>query len=262
MKRALIIGGMLLVIIYVIVMVGFVSGRKKQVVCNSVQVRVLDSIEHRFISRKDVLQLIGFDQKKFVGGLNVSINTSELEALIYKHPAVKEARVFKTVGGKLIIEVTQRQPILRVINRYGQSYYIDEEGKAMPWSDRFTARVLVANGCINQQFDFKKSREIDILQPDSLKPTTLSELYQLAKYIRNDDFWNANVEQVYVNQDGDFELTPRVGAHLIIFGNNERLDEKFDNLRAMYEVGLPNSGWNTYGIINLKYKNQVVCTKK
>jgi cell division protein FtsQ len=262
MRRALFIGGILLVIIYVIVMIGFVSGRKKQVVCNNLQVRVLDSIEHRFVSSKDILQLIGFDQRKFVGGLSVSINTYDLETLIYRHPAVKDARVFKTIGGRLVIEVTQRQPILRVINRNGQSYYIDEDGKAMPWSDRFTARVLVANGYINQQFDFRKYRELNIQQPDSLKPTILSELYQLAKFIQSDEFWNANIEQVYVNPAGDFELIPRVGAHLIIFGDNERMEEKFENLRAMYEVGLPNAGWNTYETINLKYRNQVVCTKK
>jgi cell division protein FtsQ len=47
----------------------------------------------------------------------------------------------------------------------------------------------------------------------------------------------------------------------VVFGSIENYEEKFRNLEAFYKKGLPVSGWNLYKEINLKYKNQIVCTK-
>jgi len=182
--------------------------------------------------------------------------------MIYKHPAIKEARVYKTIAGSINIEVLQRQPLLRIINRYGDTYYIDEEGKAMPWSNHFTARVLVANGNIGNRFDFSRYREMNILNDSISSFRALKDLYSLAIYIRENKFWKAYFEQIYVEENGDFELIPRVGGHLIIFGNTEEMDDKFSNLQQLYALGLPNEGWNKYSVINLKFHNQIVCTKK
>jgi len=40
------------------------------------------------------------------------------------------------------------------------------------------------------------------------------------------------------------------------------LNEKFENLRSFMQIALPREGWDHYSFINLKYKNQIVCTKK
>ncbi len=63
---------------------------------------------------------------------------------------------------------------------------------------------------------------------------------------------DSNVAKVYVSKIGD---------HLIEFGNIERMDEKFRNLRALYKTGWESREWNLYKRVNLKYKGQVVCTK-
>ncbi len=36
---------------------------------------------------------------------------------------------------------------------------------------------------------------------------------------------------------------------------------KFRKLKILYNEGLKYEGWNNYEKINLKYKNQVICTK-
>jgi cell division protein FtsQ len=39
--------------------------------------------------------------------------------------------------------------------------------------------------------------------------------------------------------------------------------EKFEKLHTFYLQGLNTTGsWNKYSVINLKFKNQIVCTKK
>jgi len=65
-----------------------------------------------------------------------------------------------------------------------------------------------------------------------------------------------------VNEANEFELIPRVGAHLILFGSIDNYERKFRNLKIFYEQGLNNIGWNKYEKINLKFDNQIVCTKK
>ena len=39
-------------------------------------------------------------------------------------------------------------------------------------------------------------------------------------------------------------------------------EKKLENLKLFYEKAIPKVGWEKYSIINLKYKNQIVCTKK
>jgi cell division protein FtsQ len=58
------------------------------------------------------------------------------------------------------------------------------------------------------------------------------------------------------------ELIPRLGQHRILLGDTTDLRDKLDRMRTFYLQGLNNTGWDKYELINLKYKNQVVCTKR
>lgn len=247
---------------YVGVSISFVSRRQDKVVCSEVSVVIPDSPAHKFLGRRDVMSLLQAGGEKWIGEYMRNINTQVVESLVYRNPAVKEVKAFKTAGGKLKIEVTQREPLLRVINRFGDNYYIDDAGEPMPWSSRFTARVLVANGNIPNRFDFSHHEMVNLFTDTSATFKTLGDLARLAHYISGHSFWEAHFEQAFVEEDGDIELIPRVGGHVIILGNIDDMEEKFSNLKLLYEVGLPNMGWNNYSIINLKYRNQVVCTKK
>ena len=83
----------------------------------------------------------------------------------------------------------------------------------------------------------------------------------LARYINKDDFWSAQIEQLYVNENGDIELIPRVGNQKIIFGDATQMKEKFNKLFILYTKGFDKTGWNNYSAINLKFNDQVVCTR-
>jgi len=122
----------------------------------------------------------------------------------------------------------------------------------------------LANGYI-----FNRETELKIQDPDvknindSLSPASIMrDVYNVSLFVAQDDFWNAQIEQIYVNSNGDLELIPRVGRHSIILGNGKDLKEKFDRLFLFYTDGLNKAGWDKYKTINLKFKDQVVCTKK
>ena len=96
----------------------------------------------------------------------------------------------------------------------------------MPWSSKFTARVLVANGNIPNRFDFSKHEMVNMFNDTSATYKTLKDLARLASYIRKHKFREAHFEQIYVEEDGDIELIPRVGGQVIILGKIENMEEK------------------------------------
>ena len=56
-------------------------------------------------------------------------------------------------------------------------------------------------------------------------------------------------------------MVPRIGPHIIILGSIDNYEAKFEKLWLFYTEGLKNVGWNQYLKINLKYKDQIVCSK-
>jgi cell division protein FtsQ len=135
----------------------------------------------------------------------------------------------------------------------------------MPLSEKYTANVIVANGNILESYATTYKASLNLITKDSTskKNKTLQELYAMAKYISTDPFWKAQVQQIYVNEDRDMEIVPMVGNQKIIFGDTIAMDEKFKKLLTFYQQGLNTTGWwNKYSTINLKFKNQIVCTKK
>ena len=86
-------------------------------------------------------------------------------------------------------------------------------------------------------------------------------LYKLSTYITEDKFLKSQIEQIYVDPNGEFELIPRIGNHIILVGGAENLEDKFERLFVFYKYGLSKTGWSKYNIINIKFKNQIVCSK-
>ena len=247
---------------YLIIAMGFANTRHEKILCNEINVIIADSLQNNFVNRERVVSVFEREEKEILGYPLTKINTKELEKLLNNHWSIKTAEVYTKINGTLYVEVVQRKPLLRVIDHKRESYYIDEDGVIMPLSDNYTSHVLVANGNIKSPGKLLHQNKNIAVATDTINYKTLGELYQIAKYIHNNPFWNAQFVQIYVNDKQEFELIPRVGAHIILLGTVEDYTEKFDKLKTLYTKGLNNVGWNDYHQINLKYKNQVICNKK
>lgn len=245
-----------------LVVLGFVGKEKSTIKCKDVRIHISDENDNEFITKNDVLDLLNSKGKQPVGKPLNDINIGMLEKLVNTNPYVANAEVYSTIDGELNIDIHQRNPIIRIINITDEHYYIDDRGEFMPVSQNFTAPVIVANGFINDSYSEKKVKMIDEEVTDTLTVQSLiGQLYKMAQFITNSQFWNAQIEQIYVNESLEMELVPRIGNHHIIFGDASQLDEKFDKLMIFYKKGLNKTGWNDYRVINLKFSNQVVCTK-
>lgn len=253
----------LAIVIYLTVVLSFISAKRETIRCHELKVNITDNSSNFFIEEADVINLIN---DKGVNVLNVpveAVNVNELEELLKLHPSVKTANVYRNLNGEVQIEVSQRTPILRVINRDNESYYIDQEGAVMPLSNKYAAHVLVASGNISEPYAKWGNTKLKYTNGEGVDKSDnkLVDLFVLANYINKNKFWNAQIEQIYVN-GSQYELVPRVGTQIIEFGSIANYQDKFKKLKALYEQGMPQTGWNKYKTINLKYKNQVICTKR
>jgi len=249
------------IVIFLTITFSFVATKQNDLVCNMVEVKIIDSAKNSFIQPRDIQNLLYNKNIKLIGKNFKNINLKALEAELNTFTPVENAEIYKTSGGKVVVEIQQRNPIIRVYDVLNQSYYIDDKGHMMRISGKYTSHVPVANGYISAPEDFKKSLNVLSLQRPG-KRSVLAELYQLAQFIEDHEFWKAQIQQIYVNNKHDFELIPRVGSHVILFGDISNCEEKFNNLESLYINGLNAVGWNKYETINLKYKGQVICTKR
>jgi cell division protein FtsQ len=248
------------IIAYLGLVFGFFAGHYDKLLCDSVKIDIADSPERNFIASSDILKMLEKNNIKYIGVHLSNIDLNKIEQIVKSNQIVAECKAYTGINGSLHIEVTQRIPLVRIIDSQGQGYYIDKEGNILNLSRHYAPRLLVVNGNIKTPFRVGKPANINALT-DSLAAKRLKDICTLADFINEEDFWNAQIEQIYVNHNGEFELIPRVGPHLILFGDIDQYQEKFRKLEIFYKEGLNNVGWNQYLTINLKYKDQVVCTK-
>lgn len=243
---------------------GFVDKKEAELVCRDLDVHVNYDDDNFFVDEADIRQIIRNKGDSIIHQPLSTIDIPALEKAINTHAAIENAEVYVTINGELKVEVEQRKPLLRIINARGESYYMDTRGKLMPLSDKYTARVLIANGNIEDGYAARYKYEISEYETrKELKKSLLDDLYTIAQCINADAFWTAQIQQLFVNENREFELIPRVGDHKIILGDASEAEVKLQKLMTFYREGLNATGsWNKYAVINLKYKNQVVCTKK
>jgi cell division protein FtsQ len=233
-----------------IVLMSFINHKKAAVVCTGVKVYIPGN--EYFIDQQQVDNILQVSSHTLVGRKMENINIHDLENKLQANPFIESAKVFIDMDGIIQVEISQRHPVLRVMNRFDQDFYVDQHGLKIPLSDNFTAQVLAANGNIDELY----ANRIDTLHTKMAK-----DVFRTAEFIRKDTLWNAQIAQIYVNQSHEIELVPRVGNHKILLGNADSLATKFHNLQIFYKQALPQVGWDKYKIINIKYANQVIGIK-
>lgn len=235
----------------VVVLMSFIGVKKHTVKCAKIEILIPGA--DNFIEIEEIDAILKQNQGDLIGRNLEGINLHDIEKSIAANPYIGFVKVYADMNGTVFIEVKQRQPILRILNAGGQDYYVDSDGLKMPVSPNFTANVLVASGNILEGFNGRV---------DTLMTGIAKDLYQTATFVKKDTLWDAQIEQLYVNEKNDIEMVPRVGNQRIILGNAKDIDIKMGNLLAFYKQAMPKVGWNAYRSINLKYVNQIVCEKR
>ncbi|MDR2389680.1 MAG: cell division protein FtsQ [Tannerellaceae bacterium] len=232
----------LFLLAYLVVILLFLKDHRRDDVCKDLTVTIRNSKEMRFLSEEQIVSALKQSGFYPVGRQMNAINTDKMEKELLRNEVLEQVDVYKTPSGVIRVDVKQKTPLMRVISTEG-SFYIDSKGSLMPVSRRHAMYLPVASGYIRKEL-------------------ARSELYKFALFLQENEFWNNQIEQIYVYPDREVELVPRVGEHRILLGTFDNFREKLNNLQLFYEQAIPKVGWTKYSVINLKFKNQIVCTKK
>jgi cell division protein FtsQ len=227
--------------------------------CRGVEISIIDSSEYDFITKNELLNLAYSGGTRILGQPLRKLELSRIEQKIADQRELKTAEVYLSIDGIMHIHADQRTPVMRVFPEIGGDYLVDDEGVVIRRRRISNPRLHIVGG--NIIISNAMLSGVSILDT-GIKNTILKDIYYLVDYIRGDRFWSAQIDQIYVDSDNEIDIVPRVGNHLIHIGSAENYEEKLSNLEAFYKKVLPEVGWEKYKMINLEYRDQIVCRRR
>ena len=241
-----------------IVLSGFVSNYYQFIKLKNVQINFIDDNLHEFITKSQVnsmLSLMGIVEKVT---LKNEIDLSHIEEKLLNHSAINSAEVYFNNNGNLQVNIKKRTPIARFVSPvYEKNFYIDDNGFLMPLCSTYVSRVPIFSGKINLP------ERLNLYVLDSLhKSPDFQKIYKMSKLINNDSFLKSQIVQIYINNNGYFELIPRIGNQRILFGSIENMEKKFKKIKLFYKNGPQPKDLNKYDTLNVLYENQIICSKR
>jgi cell division protein FtsQ len=233
-------------------------------VCKSMEISIDYRGSESFITEDEIRTYLISKSDSIIGKTISEIDEQLIESILNDNPYVLQAEVFVSFNADVNIKLIQRKPLVRIINKQNQQFYLDDMGVKMPVKLACPARVVVVNGNVSSVYTPFIST-VSTLRNDTInlaKDTVLYSVFKIAEFLSRNDFFNAQIEEIFVNEHKEIELFPKLGDQIIVFGSIDNLEDKFSKLMVLYKDGFNKIGWDKYSIINLKYNNQVVCTKR
>ncbi len=194
-----------------------------------------------------------------VGQRIENLKLEEIESKVAENSQFTDVRAFLKINGDIVMKLKSRKAILRVFDEKGYNLYLGKGKVLMGTSLSNSQRLLVASGHLPY---LSPEEKIRVLNDERKLPQIYSDVYDLAELIHDDEFLDALIDQIYITKKGEAELIPKIGVKLIEFGNFENMEKKLENLKTFYINGKDIVDWQKYRSINIKFDNQVVCSKK
>ena len=220
--------------------------------CKAIEINIHGVSNNFFVDKKDILNAISAMEKTDPVGKTIgSFNLKKMELELEKDVWIKSAELFFDNNETLQVTVQEREPIARVFTTSGITFYIDDELAILPLSEKFSARLPVFT-------NFPSDKKV-LTKADSI---LLRDVKTISLAIQKDSFSMAMIDQVDITTQRLFEMIPKIGNQLIVFGDATDVDAKLSKLKIFYKEIMVKAGWNNYSVINVQYKNQVVAKRK
>lgn len=210
--------------------------------CKGIDIKIVEGYATDSVTRTGIMAEINNYPEKIVGMQIPTINTRKLEQYLNSFPQFEDVSCSFTTSGKLNVKVTPMVPELRVFED-SVSYYINKDGKRMTSKASFYVDVPVVSGKFTQDF-------------------TAKDILPVTRFIASDPMLKNLVGMVHAEDADNIILVPRIHGHVINFGDTNRLEDKRKALLAVYKKVMPYKGWEEYDTISLKFRGQVVATRR
>lgn len=220
--------------------------------CTGVIITIEGVDNNFFVDKKDILNIITSAIGGSPAGKAVSaFDLQKLETQLQKDIWVKKAQLFFDNNNRLMVKVLEREPLARIFTTTGTSFYIDSAISILPLSEKFSARLPVFTGF--------SSDKMVLAKVDS---AMLRDILSISLAIQKDTFNMALIDQVDITSKHNFEMIPKIGNTVIVFGDATDLKDKFYKVQLFYREVMVKTGWNKYSEINVQYKGQIVAKRR
>lgn len=201
-----------------------------------------DTASTGFVSELEVSQECG-GIMQWIGSRSIAdLDINELENRLRACDKIETVNVHVLNDASLRIDVRPMVPVARVFDGRS-SYYINAGGKRISADPRFHVDVPVVVG------HFTPERPARRLLP-------------LLDYIAARPDLDALVSTVRQERDGDIVIVPAIRGHVVNFGDTADISGKFSRLLTFYRKVLPVRGWEAYDTISVKWRGQVVGSRR
>lgn len=197
----------------------------------------------KFVTKEGVIQKLGKTTDKIKHTPIAELNIEKLERQLSQDNSFENVECYITSDNKLQIDIVPMIPEIRVFSPDGKSYYINKDGKRIDTGNEFFMDVPVVTGNFDQKFPAK-----------NILPVT--------RHIAADDYLKNLITMIEVKSATNILLYPCIKGQVINIGDTTELTKKFDNLTLFYRKVMNHKGWETYDTISVKFRNQIVATRR
>jgi cell division protein FtsQ len=234
------------IIAYLLIAFAFVDNKTQTLTCKDIKVIIDNGDQSSFVDAGNIKSTLLNCGEKVIGERLDKINTYKLKQVLNKNKAIKSINVFTTIDANLNVEITQRHPVLRV-QCENMRCYIDDTGYAFPLSPKSDLDIPIVTGKISSVQKNENEKFIN-------------QLYEFAVFLKKNTFWNNMIEQINI-VNNKIEIIPQIGEHIVELGSLDNFGSKLNKLQKFYKYAMPAIGWDKYKIINIEYKNLIICKK-
>lgn len=194
------------------------------------------------VVRKGISNELQHYPQRIVGTRMGELNTAEIEKYLGRLNNFESVRCMISSGGRLRIEIVPLVPVMRVF--FGDnSYYINKHGQHIESKAEFYTHAPVVTGNFNSAFP-----------PKAVLP--------LVNFIESDKTLREMVNMIEARDPNNLIMVPRMLGHVVNFGDTTRLQEKAEALKLFYRKVMPYKGWEEYDTISVKFRGQIVATRR
>jgi cell division protein FtsQ len=231
-------------------LIGFVEKKESEKYVKNTIINIKDEYGSHFIDRLDIEKIITSNYTDNVRGKEYdAVSLKNLERKIKSNKFVDDAQVYRDHKGNILIDITQSRPIARIVQSNGPHAYISDKGEILPVSDKFTARVVIIDGD-------KAGKFLDTAYINSKEA---KDFISMLHVLEKDPFLKAQVSQITFTRNAEIEFRPQVGDETILLGKLDDIEAKLNKVKIFYKKIIQVKGYSKYKVVNLKYKEQIIC---
>ena len=228
--------------------------------CKKVEIAIDSNKSGQFLTNQEIEDILFPDKKDPITNSPIkTINFKRIENKLEKNPYIEKAEAYASLTGKVKVNILERKPALRVVNGWGEQFYISTDRVMFPLKSGCPARVMIATGGI--WLKYREGKSLNSINDTIIERSNIGSLLYLNHFINSDDLLSSLIGQININEDNEIELVPNTGNHLVILGDTSNLEAKFAKLILFYDRILSKKGWDLYSTINRKFGKQIICIK-